>query len=109
MPIRLTPLAAEKVRDLLRRHRLPEDACLRVRIRQGGCSGLSYALNITGGPAEDDEVVQTNGVRVVCDRKSLTWLSETEIDYEETPEPGGFVFHNPNAQNLCNCGNSFGA
>ena len=108
MSIRLTPQAVEKIQGLFRRHRLPETACLRIRVREGGCSGMSYAMSIASAPAEDDEVIDAHGVRLVCDPQSLTWLDGTEIDYDPTLVAGGFVFHNPNAQNVCNCGNSFG-
>ena len=107
MAISLTPHAADRVKGLLDRLRAPQTACLRIRIRSGGCLGSSYALNVTDAPADDDAVETCHGVRVVCDPKSLPHLDGTQIDYTDSPAPGGFVFRNPHARRLCNCGASF--
>jgi iron-sulfur cluster assembly protein len=106
MSITLTRRAAERVRGLLRRRNVP-DALLRVAVRQGGCAGLCYALDVTDAPAPEDETFACHGVRLICDPKSYARLRGTEIDYDETFLTGGFVFHNPNARNVCNCGSSF--
>ena len=106
MPVTLTPRAAEKVTKLLAGRGVP-DACLRVGVRHGGCSGFSYVLDVTDEPDPEDETFASHGVRVLCDPKSYARLKGTEIDYDDTFLAGGFVFHNPNARNGCNCGSSF--
>jgi len=87
------------------------DLCLRVGVRQGGCSGMSYMMdfedpqNIT----EQDEVYDYEGFKVVCDRKSLLYLYGLMLDYSNALIGGGFQFTNPNATQTCGCGKSFGA
>jgi iron-sulfur cluster assembly protein len=107
MPITLTETAARKIQGLLRNRNLPETACLRVAIKGGGCAALSYTLDITDGPAAQDEAFVSHGVKLVCDTKSLLNLDGTEIDYDDSPVGGGFVFHNPHAKETCKCGESF--
>ena len=107
MAITLTERAAEKIRKVFAREDMPEEACLRVGIKGGGCSGFSYTLDVTDAPAEDDEVFETHGVRVVCDPKSYLYLNGTEVDFQDDLLKGGFVFNNPNAARSCGCGASF--
>jgi len=109
MAITLTERAASKIQRIFAEHKMPEDACLRVGIKGGGCSGFSYTLDVTDKPAADDELFESNGVRVVCDPKSYLYLSGTEIDFEDELLKGGFVFNNPNAKRSCGCGSSFSA
>ncbi len=107
MAITLTEKAAEKIAEVFVAQDMPPDACLRVGIKGGGCSGFSYTLDVTGEPAEDDEVFTFGEVRVVCDPKSYLYLSGTEVDYQDDLLKGGFVFNNPNAKRSCGCGASF--
>ena len=107
MAITLTERAARKVKDLLRQRNLPQTACLRVGVKGGGCAGLSYTLDVTDGPAPDDEAFLSQDVRLVCDPKGLLSLDGTEIDYDDSLARGGFVFHNPHAKETCGCGGSF--
>ncbi len=107
MAITLTERAAEKIKQLFAQHKLPESAALRVGVKGGGCSGFNYTLDVTDSPAEDDEVFESCGVRIVCDPKSLLYLSGTEIDFDEELLKGGFKFNNPNASRSCGCGASF--
>lgn len=107
MPITMTERAAEKIRKVFEENNMPDDACLRVGVKGGGCSGFSYTLDVTDKPAEDDEVFEAHGVRVVCDPKSYLYLNGTEVDYEDALVQGGFQFHNPNASRSCGCGASF--
>jgi len=105
--IALTERAAGKIRSLLESKGLSEKACLRVGVRQGGCAGLSYTLDVTDTSADDDEAFLSHGVRVVCDPKSYHALQGTTIDYDDALRKGGFVFDNPNAKSQCGCGESF--
>jgi iron-sulfur cluster assembly protein len=86
------------------------DLCLRVGVRQGGCSGMSYMMDFeeAGNIGEHDEVYDYSGFKVVCDRKSLLYLYGLMLDYSDAMIGGGFQFTNPNANQTCGCGKSFG-
>lgn len=107
MAITLTERAARKIQQIFEKNTMPADACLRVGVKGGGCSGFSYTLDVTDTPAADDEVFETQGVRVVCDPKSYLYLNGTEMDYDDALLQGGFKFNNPNASKNCGCGASF--
>jgi len=109
MAITLTEKAADKIKKVFAEHKMPSGACLRVGVKGGGCSGFSYTLDVTDEPAGDDEVFESNGVRVCCDPKSYLYLNGTEVDYSDDMLKGGFVFNNPNAKSSCGCGASFSA
>jgi len=86
------------------------DLCLRVGVRQGGCSGMSYMMDFEqpDNIGEHDEVYDYDGFKVVCDRKSLLYLYGLMLDYSDALIGGGFQFTNPNANQTCGCGKSFG-
>ena len=109
MAITMTEAAAERIRAVFAEKDVPPETCLRVGIKGGGCAGFSYTMDITDAPAEDDEVFESNGVRLVCDPKSYLYLNGTELDYEDALLKEGFVFNNPNAKRRCGCGISFSA
>lgn len=106
--IQLTEAALEHVQML--RDRQGEDLCLRVGIRQGGCSGMSYMMDFDNpnNIRNDDEVFDYDGFRIICDRKSLLYLYGLVLDYSNAMIGGGFQFTNPNAAQTCGCGKSFG-
>ncbi len=104
----LTPVAAEKVKALLVQRGTPELG-LRIGVRGGGCSGNSYYMEFCDGEAAGDETVETNGVKLIVDMKSLVLLGGTEIDYVEGLMGAGFKFNNPNVKHSCACGESFSA
>ena len=106
--ITLTDRAANKVRDLISKSTPPEGG-LRVRVVGGGCSGLSYQLDIDKGPAPGDKILESNGVSVYLDPKSALFVSGTEIDWQESMMGAAFSFRNPNAKGTCGCGTSFTA
>lgn len=83
------------------------EAGLRVGVLPGGCSGFQYGLNIEDEPAEDDVVLEANGLKLFVDPFSLQYLSGVEIDYVSTFQGSGFAFNNPNASGGCGCGSSF--
>jgi iron-sulfur cluster assembly protein len=107
MSITLTDNAAEKIKGLMSSHKMPASACLRVGVRGGGCEGLTYSLDVTDKPGDQDEVFECGGVRIVCDPKSYPAIKGTAIDFDDATAAGGFVFKNPNARVSCNCGSSF--
>jgi iron-sulfur cluster assembly protein len=109
MSITITNNAAVKIRDAFKANDMPENSCLRVGIKGGGCSGFSYTLDVAAEPAPEDEVFEAEGLRLICDPKSYLYLNGTEVDYSDDLLKGGFVFNNPNAKASCGCGASFSA
>ncbi|KAM0931846.1 hypothetical protein ACQ4PT_000117 [Festuca glaucescens] len=86
-----------------------EDLCLRIGVKQGGCSGMSYTMEFEnrGSANPDDSVIEYNGFTIVCDPKSLLFMFGMELDYSDALIGGGFNFQNPNATKTCGCGKSF--
>jgi len=113
--VRLTPRAADQIKDILRKDGYPQTMYLFVGVKGGGCSGLQYILDLRDEAhapvAETDEVFLSNDVVIVCDLKSYVVgnLNGTEIDYRETLMGAGFTFNNPNAKHTCGCGASYSA
>lgn len=106
--ITMTPVAAGKVQALLAQRGTPEVG-LRIGVRGGGCSGNSYYMEFCESESPGDEVVESNGVKLVVDLKSMVLLGGTEIDYVEGLMGAGFKFNNPNVKHNCACGESFSA
>ncbi|GER47564.1 iron-binding protein IscA [Striga asiatica] len=88
-----------------------EDLCLRIGVKQGGCSGMSYTMEFESkdNAKPDDSVMEYEGVVIVCDPKSLLFLYGMQLDYSNALIGGGFNFKNPNATKTCGCGKSFAA
>jgi iron-sulfur cluster assembly protein len=86
-----------------------KDLCLRVGVRQGGCSGMSYMMDFEdpSNIRDNDEVYDYDGFKVVCDPKSMLYLYGLMLDYSNALIGGGFQFTNPNANQTCGCGKSF--
>lgn len=80
---------------------------VRVGVKSGGCSGLSYELNFDKSIGETDKIFEDNSVRIVVDKKSFLYLVGTVLEYSGGLNGKGFVFNNPNAQRTCGCGESF--
>jgi iron-sulfur cluster assembly protein len=104
----LTEKAVAQVRRLMAQENIPDAHGLRVSVKGGGCSGLSYALGFDAEPKENDKVLQMHGMRVFVDPKSLFHISGTVLDYSDGLNGKGFVFQNPKAVRTCGCGSSFG-
>jgi len=104
----LTDTATTKVRELLDAEDQPE-LSLRVAVRPGGCSGLSYEMFFDSERAADDiEAIYGDGeVRVVVDPASAEYLDGASLDYKDGLQGAGFTINNPNAQRTCGCGQSF--
>jgi iron-sulfur cluster assembly protein len=111
MSIKLSETAAKEIKTIITDQGLPADKTfLRVGVKGGGCSGFSYMLDLTEDPkAESDEELESNGVKILIDDKSLLYLDGTEIDFRDEVMGRGFVFKNPNATSTCGCGSSFQA
>lgn len=80
---------------------------VRVGVKSGGCSGLSYELKFDKYKLDDDKVYTDNSVRILVDKKSLLYLIGTTLEYSGGLNGKGFVFNNPNANRTCGCGESF--
>lgn len=80
---------------------------VRVGVKSGGCSGLSYELKFDKQSQETDKIFETNGVKIAVDKKSFLYLVGTTLEYSGGLNGKGFVFNNPNANRTCGCGESF--
>ncbi len=80
---------------------------IRVGVKSGGCSGLSYDLSFDKEEKENDKVFENNDIKIIVDKKSFLYLVGTELDYSGGLNGTGFVFKNPNANRTCGCGESF--
>ena len=80
---------------------------IRVGVKSGGCSGLSYDLSFDNEEKENDKVFENNNIKIIVDKKSFLYLVGTELDYSGGLNGTGFVFKNPNANRTCGCGESF--
>lgn len=105
--VHLSPTAAEEVKRLLEREQDKEKG-LRLGVKGGGCSGLSYDMSFDR-PREGDKLFEEHGVRLIVDPKSLLYLSGLTLDFADTLQGRGFKFLNPNASRTCGCGESFSA
>ena len=111
MAIVLSETAASEIKKIIKEQSLPEDATkLRVGVKGGGCSGLSYTFAWERQARLGDEVFEgPEGAKIFVDKKSLLFLDGTVLDYDTNLITKGFVFNNPNAKSTCGCGSSFGA
>ncbi len=107
-PITLSEKAAGEVRKIMKQNEIPETYGLRVGVRGGGCSGLSYQLGFDADTREGDKVFDLDGIRLFVDSKSLFYLMGCQIDFTDGLNGRGFTFNNPNATRTCGCGESFG-
>lgn len=80
---------------------------VRVGVKSGGCSGLSYELKFDNQMADDDKLIEDGGVKIAVDKKSFLYLIGTTLEYSGGLNGKGFVFQNPNANRTCGCGESF--
>ena len=106
--ITLTSSAAEQVKQLLAKESNPASMALRIGIKGGGCSGMSYVFALDEAtPKQYNKLFEQEGVKVIIDAKSELYLDGTTIDYKTNMMGGGFEFSNPNAKKSCGCGSSF--
>ena len=80
---------------------------IRVGVKSGGCSGLSYDLSFDNQEKENDKIFENNNIKIIVDKKSFLYLVGTELDYSGGLNGAGFIFKNPNANRTCGCGESF--
>ncbi|MFY8098063.1 MAG: HesB/IscA family protein [Flavobacterium sp.] len=106
--IKVSDSAKKKAIDLMTEDGFnPTSDFIRVGVKSGGCSGLSYELKFDNKQNEDDKLIEDNGMKILCDKKSFLYLIGTTLEFSGGLNGKGFVFNNPNAQRTCGCGESF--
>jgi iron-sulfur cluster assembly protein len=106
--IKVSETAKSKVLQLMQDDGFdPTNDFVRVGVKSGGCSGLSYDLKFDKSQSEGDKLFEDNGVKIVVDTKSFLYLIGTTLEYSGGLNGAGFVFNNPNANRTCGCGESF--
>ncbi len=106
--IKVSETAKTKVVSLMQEDGFnPSTDYVRVGVKSGGCSGLSYDLKFDKEQKEEDKVFEDNGVKIIVDKKSFLYLIGTTLEYSGGLNGSGFVFNNPNANRTCGCGESF--
>ena len=105
--ISITEKAKTKLTSFRRESNYDDAYFLRVGVNSGGCSGLSYKLDFDNTVKPEDQVFDSQGLKVVCDKKSFLYLVGLELDFSDGLNGKGFEFHNPNATRTCGCGESF--
>ena len=106
--IKVSDIAKKKVVELMSDEGFnAQNDFVRVGVKSGGCSGLSYDLNFDKNKSEEDKVFVDNGIHIIVDKKSFLYLVGTTLEYSGGLNGTGFVFNNPNANRTCGCGESF--
>lgn len=105
--IRISESASQKISSLKKEDGKAADAFLRVEVKKGGCSGLSYKMDFDTEMKEGDKAFEAHGQKIVVDSQSILYLLGMELDYSGGLNGKGFVFNNPNATKNCGCGSSF--
>ena len=106
LTISITKDAADYVRNFAEQAGKP-DSDIRVGVKGGGCSRLTYVLDLVDEPGENDKIIEDHGVKLFIDKKSYVFLAGTTLEYSGGLNGKGFVFNNPNAKTTCGCGTSF--
>ncbi len=106
-PISLSPKAVEEIRSIISSKNIPQNYGLRVGVKGGGCSGMSYLLGFDK-KREKDISFEVDGITIFMDKRHGLYLLGTNVDYQDGLNARGFTFENPNAAATCGCGSSFG-
>lgn len=105
--VSITPRAAQEIVKIKNDNKIPETHALRLGVKGGGCSGLTYVLAFDEKPRVGDNEFEMEGIKIYVDPKSLAYLAGTTLDFSDGLNGKGFVFNNPNATKTCGCGSSF--
>ena len=100
----VTERAAEQVRAVMKTK--PEAVALKIGLKKGGCAGMEYTLDWAEEVGKYDEVIETNGVKLLIDPMAVMYMFGTEMDYQVDKFSAHFVFNNPNQTSACGCGES---
>jgi iron-sulfur cluster assembly protein len=106
--ITVTEKARKEIARIQESNNIPDNYGLRVGVKGGGCSGLTYTLNFDENTRDGDTIIESESVKLFVDGKSLFYLMGTELDFSDGLNGKGFIFNNPNAVRSCGCGESFG-
>ena len=106
--ITVTAGALNEIDRIMRENEVPEEYGLRIGVKGGGCSGLTYTLGFDAEGKDGDTIIEFDKLKLFVDGKSLFYLTGTELDFTSGLNGKGFVFNNPNANKTCGCGDSFG-
>ena len=104
--VHVTEKAAKQLQHLMQKEN-KADYALRVSVKGGGCSGLSYVLGFEKEPKPGEKEIVENGLRIFLDLKAAIYIAGTILDFSDGLNGKGFVFENPRAKTVCGCGNSF--
>jgi iron-sulfur cluster assembly protein len=104
--VSLTPVAQARLKELLSKEDNPQLA-LRIFVSGGGCSGMQYGMAFDDLHRAEDMVIEHEGVKILVDDFSVSYIQGSEIDYVDSLMGAGFTVHNPNAVHSCSCGHSF--
>lgn len=107
-PIGISDRAADEIKKIMTTKEIPDGFSLRVGVRGGGCSGMSYILGFDR-MREHDASFEIDGITVYMDKRHGLYLMGTVVDYHDGLNARGFTFENPNATKTCGCGSSFAA
>lgn len=105
--ITITAKAKSKIDELMQESKMDNTYFLRVSVKGGGCSGLSYNMDFDNEEQTGDQFFEDQGIRIALDMKSFLYLAGTELDFSDGLNGKGFNFNNPNASRSCACGESF--
>ncbi len=100
----ITDAAAARLAELAASR--SSDGMLRIGLKKGGCAGMEYTMKWVETPDKFDDVVEDNGVKVLVEPTAVMYLLGTSMDFQKDKLSSGFVFHNPNQQSACGCGES---
>jgi len=104
----VTEKALMQIKKIKSENSIGDEFGLRIGVKGGGCSGYTYSLGFDSKEREGDSIIEIDDVKLYIDGKSLFYISGTQLDYTDGLSGRGFVFNNPNAENTCGCGSSFG-
>jgi iron-sulfur cluster insertion protein len=105
--VTITDLAEKKIKELMTEEQ--DVVGLRIYVRGGGCNGYQYGMAFENKTADDDTIIEKDGVKVILDSQSAPLLSGAEVDYVDSVQGSGFAIKNPQAKTTCGCGSSFSA
>lgn len=106
--VMVTDKAAAQIKKIMEENNIDSNFGLRIGVKGGGCSGMTYKLGFDGEAKSSDTIIEDKGVKLLVDGKSLFYLMGTELDFSDGLNGKGFIFNNPNATKTCGCGESFG-